>query len=306
MATDQGLGYLAKDFFDHGLIQKVLIHHHSSRVNHYDWYPESARVNEEQLLECDVLLLFETGFNWELVRKAKAKGIKIVLMPMYECTPDPLPVEPDLIIAPSLLDSEYYSQKNSMFLPVPVNVPFKLRTKASSFVHNAGNGGIGGRNGTKEVLEAMKHIKSDITLILRSQVPLKIPNDPRIRLEVGQIDKNELFSVGDVFLFPEKFNGLSLPLQEAFASGMAVMAGDRFPVNTWLPKEILIPVDHYTSEAITRRKFACAQYTPEAIATTMLAWYNSDITKLSTKGKEFAEANSWEKLKPKYQNALSS
>ena len=41
-----------------------------------------------------------------------------------------------------------------------------------------------------------------------------------------------------MFVFPEKFNGLSLPLQEARAAGMLVLATDRFPMNTWLPREM--------------------------------------------------------------------
>jgi len=34
LATDQGLGYLAKDFYDNGIINKVLIYKHSRRKNH--------------------------------------------------------------------------------------------------------------------------------------------------------------------------------------------------------------------------------------------------------------------------------
>lgn len=307
LATDQGLGYLAKAFYDNGLIQKVLIRHHTSRKNHYDWYKDTDRVNEDQLLECDVILLFETAFNWDVVRRAKAKGIKIILMPMYECTPDPLPVQPDVIMCPSLLDLDFYDY-GAFFLQVPVNQCWRQRKRARIFVHNAGNGGLGGRNGTKEVIAAMQHVKSPIRLVLRSQVPIELPPeakaDLRINLITGQYPADQLWKYGDVFIFPEKFNGLSLPLQEAFASGMAVMAGDRFPINTWLPKEILIPVDNYTTEAITRRKFKCAQYDPATIAAHIDMWYNQDITKLSLLGKQFGKQNSWEKLKEKYKAVM--
>lgn len=308
LATDQGLGYLAKAFYDNGLINKVLIKHHTSRQNHYDWYKDDDRINEQQLLECDIIFLFETAFNWELIKKAQAKGIKIILMPMYECTPDPLPVVPDLIICPSLLDLENYKQYNSIFLPVPVDLIFRIRKRARIFVHNAGNGGIGGRNGTKEIIAAMQYVKSPIRLILRSQVDLQLPQgakeDIRINLLIGQYPADLLWRYGDVFLFPEKFNGLSLPLQEAFASGMAVMAGDRFPINTWLPKEILIPVWHYSTESITRKTFKCAQYEPAAIAACIDAWYNKDITKLSTLGKQWGKENSWKILKEKYKEVM--
>ena len=39
LATAQGLGYMAKDFFDNGIFHEVYIRPHNSRDNHYEWYP---------------------------------------------------------------------------------------------------------------------------------------------------------------------------------------------------------------------------------------------------------------------------
>ena len=301
LATDQGLGYLVKSFYDHGVIQEVLIHKHSSRKNHYEWYPKASQSEEELLSKIDVLLLFETAWDWKVIVRAREKGIKTVLIPMYECTKNPLPYQPDVIISPSLLDKQYFP--DSIFVPIPVEVPHRIRHKAEIFVHNAGNGGLGGRNGTKELLEALQYVKSPIKLIVRSQIPIKETIDPRVEYRVGTFD--DIWSEGDVFVFPEKFNGLSLPMQEAFASGMAIMGGDRFPINTWLPKEILIPVDGYHKERIAV-EFECAEYDPKKIAKTIDEWYGKDITELSLKGKEFAEQNSWDTLIPIYMNILST
>lgn len=301
LATDQGLGYLAKAFYDHGIISKVFIKEHSSRANHREWYTRESIVSAPELLleECDTILFFEEAFYWKLIPAAREKGIKTVLMPMYECTRNPMPYEPDVIIAPSLLDLKYYADKNTTFLTVPVEVEWKLRTHARHFVHNAGNGGLGGRNGTKELLEAMQYVKSPITLTVRSQVPLKAPDDARVKVEVGTVPYAQLWAEGDVFIFPEKFNGLSLPLQEAYAAGMLVMTSDRVPNNTWLPKAPLIPVDHYTKERIAI-EFDCAQFDPKAIAATIDAWYDKPITQYSLQGKKWGEQNSWHNLKDKY------
>ena len=298
LATDQGLGYLAKDFYDNGLIDKVAIHRHTSRVNHYEWYPNHVSV-DELLDTCDTLLFFETPFDWNIIIKARERGIKTILMVMYECTRSPLPYQPDEIWSPSLLDQQYYPE--SKLVQVPVNVKHVKRLKACTFVHNAGNGGLGGRNGTKELLEAIKHVKSPIKLIIRSQIPIKQVDDPRIEYRIGNF--NDIWSEGDVFIFPEKFNGLSLPLQEAFASGMAVMAGDRFPMNTWLPQEMLIPVAGYHKERIAV-EFDCADYDPKDIAQKIDEWYGKDISYLSLLGKEFNEKNSWKTLKETYEKLL--
>jgi len=294
LATDQGLGYLAKAFYDNGIIDLVSIRAHSSRENHYEWYDK--HVSTEELLEqCSTLIFFESAFDWKIIVRARERGIKTILIPMYECTPNPLPYEPDLIISPSELDQQFFP--NSEYIPIPVDVKWKLRERARVFVHNAGNGGLGGRNGTRELLLAMQHVKSPIKLIVRSQIPMKQIDDPRIEYRIGHFD--DIWSEGDVFIFPEKFNGLSLPLQEAFASGMAVMAADRFPMNSWLPKELLIPVSGYKKEAIAR-PFLSAVITPEDIAKTIDMWYDKDITEYSRLGKVWGAKHSWKNLKKTY------
>lgn len=305
LATDQGLGYLAKDFYDQGLIDQVFIHPHSSRKAHYEWYSENDICDSvDQLLNIsDTLLFFENPFYWKLIPRSREKGKKTVLMVMYECTPYPLFYQPDLVLSPSALDKDYYP--DSIQVPVPVSEEWRMRERARIFVHNAGNGGLGGRNGTREVIEAMKYVKSPIKLILRTQGSLQPFSDSRICVYSGSVSKSELYTDGDVFLFPERFNGLSLPLQEAFASGMAVMAGDRYPVNTWLPKEILIPVEKYTKERIAC-EFQCASYDPRTIAKTIDAWYDKPISHLSLMGKTWAENNSWKQLREQYEKLLSA
>lgn len=302
MATDQGLGYLARDFVENLGIDKVLVKPHSSRTNHYDWYPNRVESVDELLADIDTLIAFETFFDWSLIARARKMQIKTVLMPMYECTPNPLPYNPDLILSPSLLDSQYYL--HSFRINVPVAQKWRLRKKAKVFVHNAGNGGLGGRNGTRELLAAMKFVKWPIKLIIRTQSLDIHSDDPRVEIRRGQAPKEELYNEGDVFIFPEKFNGLSLPLQEAFASGMLVMGSNRFPMNTWLPNDPLIPVAGYKKERIAV-EFDSAILEPTTIAASINSWYNCDITKYSKLGKEWAEKNSWKRLRKIYLELLS-
>ena len=305
LASHQGLGYLAKDFYDNGVLDKVLVHKHSRRPSHPEWYPNSRPSNDENLKwlldGLDAVLFFETPFSWKVIPMAREMGVKTVLMPMYECTPYPLAYEPDMILCPSVLDLDYYEDKNSQFVPVPVPgwVTWKERQKARTFVHNAGNGGLGGRNGTKELIEAFNHVQSDARLIIRCQEGQFKTKDPRIELRHGHVEIEELYAEGDVFIFPEKFNGLSLPLQEAYASGMPIMCGDRRPMNTWLPKELLFSVGRYHKERIAV-EFDMAEYDPKVIAAKIDEWYDKDISNYSRMGKEWAEKTSWEVLGPKY------
>ncbi len=337
-ATDSGLGILAKSFVDNKIITHPYIVRHGHHHTHEEWYPgapvtANLRADHAKILEfargMDLMFFQETPFLWELLPFCKQHGVKTVLQPMYECEPKRLPYEPDLFLCPSLLDLQYFSRTpsawvgmdlpgsmvfadpkyRSLYLPVPVEMPWKLRTKAEVFVHNAGHGGLKGRNGTAELLASFMHVKSKAEFLVRSQRRVLFDDDVEGRLK-WQVDQtvpyDQLYSEGDVFIFPEKFNGLSLPLQEAYASGMLVMTSDRFPNNTYLPREPLIPVSQYETTNISPRcnDFQSAIIEPRAIAETIDRWYGRDISEFSLRGKKWAEKNSWAVLGPRYKKVL--
>lgn len=272
-ATEQGLGILAKSFFDAGVVTDVMAVRHGRRPEREDWYPSYSRIHSLKedagsirkfCNEVDVMLFFETPFDWTLLDYCRGIGVKTVLMPMYECMPKVLPAQPDLFLCPSLLDLSYYPSTDpstqsgkrmgydpdgvsSRYLPIPVEQRWYQRDRAEIFVHNAGHGGLKGRNGTQQFLEAIQYVKSDAKFVLRVQdrefaVEKQLLDRIKDRLMIeGTLPYDRLFLNGDVFVFPERFNGLSLPLQEARAAGMLVMATDRFPMNIWLPGEAPCP-----------------------------------------------------------------
>lgn len=321
-ATDSGLGILAKAFVDNGVVTDALVVRHGHHTTHDGWYPESSQLtdlrNNRQremakafCLSVDVMLFFETPFLWELIPFCRDNGIRTVLMPMHECMPQELPYQPDRFICPSLLDLRCFPDR-SVFIPVPVDVPWRLRTKAEVFVHNAGHGGLRGRNGTVELLEALPLLRSPAKIIIRSQSDLKRKNvfnrgPGLVELQHGTKPYSELWNEADVFVFSEKFNGLSLPLQEARAAGMLVMATDRFPMNEWLPREPLIPVSetHVSRVGPAYREFDEAVIDPVDIADKIDSWYGRDISDYSQTGKAWAESMSWANLKARYLEALS-
>lgn len=341
-ATDQGLGILAHEFYQHGIVTDVVVVQHAHRPTHYEWYPgaKSTPIHKiersphldiirEFCKSMDVVLLFETPFVWSIINYCREQGVKTALMPMYECCPPraELPYQPDVFLCPSLLDLDYYMDTsrvnkgssfepfgrhfgNAVFSPIPVDIAWKERTVARTFVHNAGWGGLKGRNGTLEVERAIPLVKSDARFIIRVQRESRewraLENDTRVSILWGTRPYSTLYEDGDVFLFPEKFNGLSLPLQEAYASGMLVMAGARFPMTMWLPSEPLIPVHSTRKNRISGRcnEFVEAAYDHKHVAATIDAWYGHDITEYSHRGKRWAEQNSWQVLGPQYKSFL--
>jgi len=265
-----------------------------------------------------VFLAFETPFNWNIFDVCRENKVRSVLMPMHECLHSKVRVhKPDVWLCPSHLDiavaMEYTSVNNVFYIPVPVDgIPFWRRERAEVFVHNAGHGGLKGRNGTAELLTAAELLRSKARLIVRSQEPLNIPYrmlPDSVELRIGAVPYDQLWLEGDVFVFPEKFNGLSLPLQEARAAGMFVMCGDRFPMNQWLPTAPLIPVKSYNhGQRIgpPYQTFDEAVFDPEVIAAHIDVWYGRDISAYSLQGKQWAETMSWKALKPKYLEFLEA
>ncbi len=325
-ATHQGLGHLTRWFYQAGVITDLLIVKHPQHTAHLEWYPGDriafvtpgkiqGRQVDKFLSTIQSILFFETPFDWSFVDRCKSKNIRTVLMPMYEWTPTKLPVTFDLILAPSLLDVEYFPGSVYLPVPVPIQSGASIRTRALRFLHNAGHVGHRGHKGTLEVLKALPHVQSPISLTVRCQYhnelnrllsetgsPASIASDPRLTLVQHPIPYDQLFTNHDVYVAPEKFNGLSLPLQEAHASGLIVMTSDRFPHNSWLPKDPLIPVHHYEKAQVSRGclEFDEAVIDPITIAATIDKWYNQDITQYSQAGLQWAKDNSWEVLKPLY------
>lgn len=313
---NSGLGILSWEMWEHLKPYKILAIDNGA----YRTFPERLEGQDvryskrnisdadfEWLLDgIDLLLTIETAYIKGAYVKARKKGIKSVLMPMYESLPNNIEVAtdtPDLFLCPSLLDYREL-QDRKVLLPMPVNrerVKFRQRDVARIFLHNAGHGGMASRNGTTELLEAIPMVKNpDILFIIRSQNPLQC-SDPRVRIEVGNV-KNywNLWDEGDVFVFPEKFNGLSLPVNEALSSGMVVMSSNRFPFNEWIPTEPLIDIQQNVRVKISSRLLDYAIIKPEAIARKIDEYAMQDISELSKKSNEIAEKISWKKLLPEY------
>jgi len=305
-ANNSGLGTLAREFYDNGIIHKGLYVPNQVYKDFPDRFPTFKQGINSKLInwlldDIDVLLCFENAYRWGIINEAKRKGIKTILMPMHEGLREQLPYHFDLYLAPS---SEEMNLGLSPIerINVPVNtdrLKWRERKTAKVFVHNSGHGGIGMRNGTMELIEAMKYVKSDIKLIIRSQYHKFVTEDPRIEYRYENLlDYWDIWKEGDVFIFPEKFNGLSLPVQEAFASGLCVMTTDKEAFD-FLPKKPLIPPSGFRNYMVARIVEG-AEHDPKIIAQKIDEIANTDISEYSRAGREWALKNNWQSLKSKY------
>lgn len=330
-ATDQGLGMLAKQFHTAGLIDQVMIFcHPRGRLTHTEWYPEAHILTgrpfqgpavERFLSNVDVVIFWETPFDWSLPNRCRAKGVKTAIVVMHEWFPLQPQAQFDLYLCPSLLDLDYFQRdghargKPCVFLPIPAAGNWRQRTVAQRFLHNAG--WIGSRNhkGTEELLKAIPLVKSPMELTIATQAPVasfmsmvsdQVRDDKRVTFRFGTRPYEELFDSFHAYVAPEKFNGLSLPLQEAHAAGLLVITTDRYPANTWLPKEPLIPVAGYQKARVAPGYLEVdeAIVEPVVIAETIDRFYDTNISEHSLAGRHWAEENSWAVLGPQYRKVL--
>lgn len=314
-ATPSGLGHLAKQFYDNDIINRIYVLPHPRYKDHSrEWYKDSDRFSNRSILRADsflhnldAIIIFENVFNhWRLVDEAKKKGIKIILVPMYEWTPNPLPVEPDLVICPSLLDVRYFTKYPHIFLNIPVDrkqIKWRERTVANTFVHNAGHGQVGLTKGTPEVIEAWNHLNVPARLILRGQIAeprvaelLDRVDNPNIEVHKGDLPYSTLFTTGDVYINAEQYNGLSLPLQEAFSSGMFVITTDRFPMNTWLPHRGLVEPYKITNHKLNHTTFERSHINPRDLAAKVEEIYGQSIVEESYLGRKWGDEHSYQMM----------
>lgn len=312
-ASNSGLGTLSWEFARNLKPERILL----AKTRYAEFpgrFPFARRgldaENIEWLLSgIDVLVMFETpGGEWDIIRLAKKRGVRTVMIPMYECMPQPWPALPDLVLCPSKLDyrlfrAELGQQTLVKHLPVPVardRVRFKRRNRALVFEHHAGHGGLFGRNGTHELLAAASMLKSDAKILIYSQRDLDFVH-PKVEIRVGNFENYwDLWGSGDVFVFPHKFDGLSLPIQEALASGMPVLSTSIEPFIGWLPNEWFFPAVEHTQMRVFQRFVDVAVIDPADIAKSIDSWYGTSIADASQTANRLAAKLDWSTLKDEY------
>lgn len=212
------------------------------------------------LQNVDVLLTFEIPYSYELFRAARQLGVKTILQNNWEFT-DYL-MRPDLPLPDLLVNHSYWhldEQKNlwsdiTEYCPTPVfvedynNIYFQNRDREDfeprRFLHIAGRTTHHDRNGTNDLLEAIKLMPEDYSfeLVIKTQ-STEIPDfdDPRVTIDRSMpLDEKELYRGFDALIMPRRYGGACLPMNEALSSGLPVIMTDVDPNNKILPKKWLV------------------------------------------------------------------
>ena len=220
---------------------------------HLDRYPGASvapfhggQLNEafvrEWLAGLDVVYSAETFYDWHMVTWAREAGAATVLHVMPEFWHPHLPP-----VTATWIPTPWRAQHipHARLVPVPVaadRFPLAPPEPADRLrvLHVAGHRAAHDRNGTQQLLQALRLVRQPMTVRMTTQDP----SMPRSRVLGRSVDLDiatggrgdywGLYGAQDVLVLPRRYGGLSLPVQEAMAAGLAVVMPDVSP-NDWWP-----------------------------------------------------------------------
>ncbi len=298
------------------------------------WQPGGKRLWDVQKQDLEywikenkitTVIAIESSFGDNTFRWCKDLGVKVVLIVMWEAfnPSDPRLRNVDLYVCPSFKAFREVPFENKVYLPYPVDtntIQFRERIgPAKVFVHNAGTGGVNGRKGTLEtikgfILAAEKN--PTIKLLIRSQKPLHqivanadglLAKCDRIKAWYGTAPTiDELYSIGDVLIFPSKYEGHALVTLEAMAAGMPVITTGAEPMNEFdATSPLLVEVERRLPAGLLNPHCEQNVVDVEDLAEKILWAAGADLSSLSMRGHLIAsEDHSWRSQKRRWKEAL--
>lgn len=224
-------------------------------VTEINGFPTNAQVIE-WLRGVDLVITCEVFYNPMFVDLAKKMGVKTINHFNWEFADylrQPELTLPDKLVSPSKWHFEDARRLwgNVEYLPTPVFVDdFEevrkhnmSRTGKKRFLHIAGRPAVNDRNGTEDLIQAMRYSSEDFELVIKAQVGSIVNtfNDPRIIIDTSSPENEvELYRDFDAMILPRRYGGQCLPMTEALCAGLVVLMTDVAPNDSVLPKHWLI------------------------------------------------------------------
>lgn len=326
-ADSRGLGIQTRSFHDHMRPAKTMVIDCPSAKPlplRRDWYPDATWIKglptprdfRTWLQGLDVVFTAETAYGPHLWSEADRVGVKTVLQGNFEFLNKA--DRPTQWVAPSMWRFDEWP-KGTVYLPVPIETGrFTLNqsTDAKRFLHIVGRPAIHDRNGTEDLLEALKHVTADIEVTIRCQdrdYLASIDGFPinrrkvKLNLAGGDVENYwDNYTGQDVLIMPRRFGGLCLPANEALGAGMPVIMPHIDP-NWWLPGEWLVSA-HKTGSFMAKTRVDLHAVDPVVLARKIdrFATDTEFFQKAQRQALELAEGLSWEALKPEYEKVLGN
>lgn len=288
----------------------------SFQTNTVSGFPHAQHV-KQVLKGITHVLTCEIPYNYQFFDTA---GVKSFLQPNWEFfeTPKFRPhPRPDHLLMPSywhLEDANQYVP--ATYLPPPLfpqdfkNARQKNlnRTGKSRFLHVLGKMAAHDRNGSVQLLNALKYCKEDFELVIHSQFPMNQPvDDPRLKYRMSNLpEPQDIYEDFDAVIMPRKYGGLCLPMNEALMCGLPVLMTDISPNNKVLPKDWLVSTKE---DGVLESKMPVQMHKANEVSLAKrIDWLakisDQELVEMKTKALDLGMEYSADKLKPKYKEVM--
>jgi glycosyltransferase involved in cell wall biosynthesis len=294
-----------------------------------DWYPDAQWVHglpTPQDFErfCDglsVVYTAETSYGQSFWNIAEHAGVKTVLAANYEFLD--LQDRPSLWAMPSMWHFDEVPFPNKTFLPVPIDTSVFSAdfpaAAATNFLHVCGRPAIHDRNGSLDLLLALQHVTSTVTVTMTCQEPgyisgliaqhgIRTPPNVTLVVKPGDVENYwDLYAGQHVLVMPRRFGGLALPVNEALGAGMPVIMPAISPNDSWLPQEWLTPA-RWVRDFYAKTRVDVYETDPQVLAAKIdeFASDPDQYAKARAKAYELRTELSWTALKPLYLEVLGN
>lgn len=208
---------------------------------HFDRYPDAivspwagylqplSQEAVDALLGCDLIFTIETTYDPKLFELARQRGVATVIYVNPELWRPHETEHATAVWAPSTW--RLTNIPRAEYVPMPVALDrFADHVVGDGFLHVCGHRARLDRNGTEHSIRASRYAQIPLTVTVQDQVRMA----GRGINQVGYVaDYWRLYDGSGVLVMPRKYGGLSLPVQEAMACGMAVVMPDCSPNTDW-------------------------------------------------------------------------
>lgn len=262
----------------------------------YDWTPF--------LDGLDWVYTAEIPYDFGLFEQARARGVRTLLHVMPELDPyvrEPRLPRPDVLALPTGWLRDRYPDDTPV-LPVPAE-PW-VAPRGNLAVH-PGSLAMRDRNGTRIVMEASR--RTTWPVVVRTQAPV---DHPHYRATVDVADRDDprdLLAGAGVVVLPRRYGGLSLVAQEARAAGLPLLVPTRDPYAATAHPEAILGSTEGPGLQTKGGRVPTVLVTPKELSRRLerLAGDPVLLDDLAAASRAWAEANTWERVRPAWDNVLT-